>query len=193
MRETNIKRKTSETDISLLLELDGSGKSEINTGIGFLNHMLTLFSRHGKMDLTLDCKGDLDVDFHHSVEDIGIVLGKALAECLEDKTGIRRYASDFTPMDEALVQTSIDISGRAYLVFNVDYLTEKIGEFDTELVEEFFRAFVNHAKITLHINLMYGKNSHHITEAVFKGVGRIIRQAVYIDGDEIMSTKGFID
>jgi len=145
------------------------------------------------MDLTLNCKGDSDVDFHHSVEDIGIVLGKAFNQCLESKEGIRRYASDFIPMDEALVQASVDISGRAYLVFNVDYQNEKVGQFDTELVEEFFRAFVNHAKITLHINLIYGKNTHHIIEAVFKGFGRVLAQAVITEGNEIMSTKGLID
>jgi len=193
MRKSNIERKTLETDIALFLQLDGSGKSDIETGIGFFDHMLTLFSRHGKMDLTLNCKGDSDVDFHHSVEDIGIVLGKAFNQCLESKEGIRRYASDFIPMDEALVQASVDISGRAYLVFNVDYQNEKVGQFDTELVEEFFRAFVNHAKITLHINLIYGKNTHHIIEAVFKGFGRVLAQAVITEGNEIMSTKGLID
>ncbi len=193
MRKSNIERKTLETDIALFLQLDGSGEYDIETGIGFFDHMLALFSRHGKMDLTLKCKGDVDVDFHHSVEDIGIVLGKAFNQCLESKEGIRRYASDFIPMDEALVQASVDISGRAYLVFNVDYQNEKVGQFDTELVEEFFRAFVNHAKITLHINLIYGKNTHHIIEAVFKGFGRVLAQAVITEGNEIMSTKGLID
>ncbi len=193
MRKSNIERKTSETDISLFLQLDGSGESEIQTNIGFFDHMLQLFSRHGKMDLRLKCSGDVDVDYHHSVEDIGIVLGKAFNECLEDKAGIRRYASDFTPMDETLIQASVDISGRAYLVFNVDYKTEKVGAFDTDLVEEFFRAFVNHAKITLHINLMYGKNTHHVIEAIFKCVGRILYEASFIDGNEILSTKGLID
>lgn len=193
MRKAEITRKTAETDISLLMHLDGEGKSEINTGIGFLDHMLTLFSKHGKIDMILDCKGDLEVDFHHTVEDIGIVIGKALEKCLEDKKGIKRYASDFVPMDETLVQASIDISGRAYLVFNSDFPKNKVGDIDTELFEGFFRALVNHAKITLHVNLMYGKNTHHIVEAIFKCVGRIIKEASKIDGNEVMSTKGLID
>jgi len=193
MRKAEITRKTDETDISLLMHLDGDGKSEINTGIGFMDHMLTLFSKHGKMNMILKCNGDLEVDFHHTVEDIGIVIGKALEKCLEDKKGIRRYASDFVPMDETLVQASIDISGRAYLVFNADFPKDKVGDMDTELFEEFFRAMVNHAKITLHVNLMYGKNTHHIIEAIFKCVGRIIKEASQIEGNEILSTKGLID
>ncbi|NLK72271.1 MAG: imidazoleglycerol-phosphate dehydratase HisB [Clostridiales bacterium] len=193
MRKAEITRKTDETDISLLMHLDGDGKSEINTGIGFMDHMLTLFSKHGKMNMILNCKGDLEVDFHHTVEDIGIVIGKALGKCLEDKKGIRRYASDFVPMDETLVQASIDISGRAYLVFNADFPKDKVGDMDTELFEEFFRALVNHAKITLHVNLMYGKNTHHIIEAIFKCIGRIIKEASQIEGNEILSTKGLID
>ena len=193
MRKSKIERKTYETDISLEMNLDGSGKSAIDTGVGFFDHMLTLFSKHGMMDLNLKCDGDTEVDCHHTIEDIGIVLGKAFAECIKDKKGIIRYASEFTPMDETLVQTALDISGRPYLVFNVDFTQERVGQFDTEMTEEFFRAFVFHAQVTLHINLMYGKNTHHIVEAIFKSVGRIINQATKIEGNEIMSTKGVID
>lgn len=193
MRKSKIERKTYETDIALEMNLDGSGKSDIDSGVGFFDHMLTLFSKHGMMDLKLKCIGDTEVDCHHTIEDIGIVLGKAFAECIKDKKGILRYASEFTPMDETLVQTALDISGRPYLVFNVDFTQERVGQFDTEMTEEFFRAFVFHAQVTLHINLMYGKNTHHIIEAIFKSVGRIIRQAVKIEGNEVMSTKGVID
>lgn len=193
MREAFIERKTAETDIKLRLNMDGKGESKINTGVGFFDHMLTLFSKHGKMDMEIDCTGDLNVDCHHTVEDIGIVLGQAFAKCLEDKKGIARYASDFTPMDEALVQASVDISGRAYLVYNAEYRAESIGNFDTEMVEEFFKAFVSHGKLTLHINQIYGKNTHHIIEAIFKCVGRILTSATRIQGNEIMSTKGIID
>lgn len=193
MRKAEIKRKTEETDIDLFVNLDGEGTSEIETGVGFLDHMLILFSKHGQMDLNIKCEGDITVDDHHTVEDIGIVLGKAIEQCLSDKKGIKRYATDFTPMDEALVQASVDISGRPYLVFNVAFQTEKVGQFDTELVEEFFRALVNHAKITLHINLMYGQNTHHIIEAIFKSVGRILHQASIKAGNTLLSTKGLID
>lgn len=193
MRKSEVKRTSFETDIDLLMNLDGEGISEIDTGVGFLDHMLTLFSKHGQLDLNIKCKGDTAVDDHHTVEDIGIVLGKAIEQCLSDKKGIKRYATDFTPMDETLVQASVDISGRPYLVFNVTFQNEKVGQFDTELVEEFFKAFVNHAKITLHINLMYGQNTHHIIEAIFKTVGRILQQASIQDGNTVLSTKGLID
>lgn len=193
MRKAEINRKTYETDITLALNIDGSGNTEIDTGIGFLDHMLTNFAKHGKFDLSIRCKGDTCVDDHHTVEDIGIALGQAFAKCLEDKTGIRRYSTSFTPMDESLVQISLDVSGRPYLVFNVTFLTEKTGNFDAELAEEFFRAFVNHAKLTLHINMMYGKNTHHIIEAIFKGAGRTLREGLEIQGDMLLSTKGMID
>lgn len=193
MRKSEIERKTYETEIQLAMNIDGEGQSDIDTGVGFFDHMLTLFSKHGMMDLALKCKGDLSVDCHHTVEDIGIVLGKAFGECIQDKKGILRYASEFTPMDETLVQTAVDISGRPYLVFNVDFEQDRVGDFDTEMTEEFFRAFVYHAQITLHINLIYGKNTHHIIEAIFKSVGRILNQSTKIEGNQIMSTKGVID
>ncbi|MCG8484024.1 MAG: imidazoleglycerol-phosphate dehydratase HisB [Clostridia bacterium] len=193
MRMSKIERKTYETDITLELNLDGTGESEIDTGVGFFDHMLTLFSKHGMMDLKLKCNGDIHVDCHHTIEDIGIVMGKAFAECIKDKNGILRYASEFTPMDETLVQTALDISGRPYLVFNADFPQEQVGQFDTEMTEEFFRAFAYYAQVTLHINLMYGKNTHHMIEAIFKSVGRIFNQATKIEGNEIMSTKGVID
>lgn len=193
MRTSKIERKTYETEITLEMNLDGKGQSEIDTGIGFFDHMLTLFSKHGKMDLKVKCNGDINVDCHHTIEDIGIVMGKAFAECTGDKKGILRYASELTPMDETLVQTALDISGRPYLVFNADFPQERVGEFDTEMTEEFFRAFAYHAHITLHINLMYGKNTHHMIEGIFKSVGRVLNQATQVEGDEIMSTKGVID
>ena len=192
MRKSTIMRKTAETEIALVLDLDGTGKSEINTGVGFLDHMLTLFARHGRFDLCVCCKGDTQVDDHHSVEDIGICLGQALYEALGDKKGITRYGSMLLPMDEALILCALDISGRSYLVYDLAMPTEKIGTFDTQLVEEFFTAFAMNAKITLHIKQMAGSNSHHIAEGAFKGVARSLRQAVKIDEDcanEIPSTK----
>ena len=195
MRSSEIKRKTAETDIRLSINLDGTGKAEVATGVGFLDHMLTLFARHGKFDLCVTCKGDTNVDDHHSVEDIGIALGQAFKEALSDKRGIVRYGDITLPMDEALVLAAVDISGRAMLCCDVQFRTEKIGDFDTELVEEFFQAFCSNASVTLHIRQLAGKNSHHIAEAVFKAVSRALRKAVAIDPetmDEIPSTKGML-
>ena len=195
MRIAEINRKTNETDISLKLNLDGSGKSEIKTGCGFLDHMLTLFASHARFDLSITCKGDTYVDYHHTVEDIGIALGQALKEALGDKRGIIRYGSMLLPMDEALIQTAIDISGRDYLSFGLSIPSEKVGDFDTELVEEFFLSLVRNSGITLHINQLAGKNSHHIIEGTFKSVARALKQAVAIDSanaDEIPSTKGVL-
>ena len=195
MRTSGIKRTTAETDIALSLNLDGMGKSEINTGCGFLNHMLTLFARHGRFDLTVICHGDTEVDDHHTVEDIGIVLGQAFSEALGDKRGIVRYGSLMLPMDETLIAAAIDLSGRAYLGYALDIPTEKVGTFDCELVKEFWLAFVRTAACTLHIRQMAGENSHHIIEGTFKAVGRALRQAVSVDAafaDEIPSTKGVL-
>jgi imidazoleglycerol-phosphate dehydratase len=195
MRIAEINRKTNETDISLKLNLDGSGKSEIKTGCGFLDHMLTLFASHARFDLSITCKGDTYVDYHHTVEDIGIALGQALKEALGDKRGIIRYGSMLLPMDEALIQTAVDISGRDYLSFGLSIPAEKVGDFDTELVEEFFLSLVRNSGITLHINQLAGKNSHHIIEGTFKSVARALKQAVAIDSanaDEIPSTKGVL-
>ena len=195
MRTSGIKRTTAETDIALSLNLDGTGKSEINTGCGFLNHMLTLFARHGRFDLTVICHGDTEVDDHHTVEDIGIVLGQAFSEALGDKRGIVRYGSLMLPMDETLIAAAIDLSGRAYLGYALDIPTEKVGTFDCELVKEFWLAFVRTAACTLHIRHMAGENSHHIIEGTFKAVGRALRQAVSVDAafaDEIPSTKGVL-
>ncbi|NIK11973.1 imidazoleglycerol-phosphate dehydratase HisB [Alkalibacillus almallahensis] len=192
MRQATIKRETSETAISLAYGLDGKQDIHIETGVGFLDHMLTLFAAHGSFDLTVSADGDTSVDDHHTVEDVGIVLGQAFKQALGDKAGITRYASDFTPMDEALSLVSIDVSNRPYLVFDVDGLGEKVGAFDTELVEEFFRAFINQAGVTLHIKLMHGSNNHHIIESIFKGFGRVLNEAVTIKhGDgSVPSTKG---
>ena len=195
MRTAEIRRKTAETDIQLDLNIDGSGKSEISTGVGFLDHMLTLFSRHGRFDLNLVCKGDVDVDDHHSVEDIGICLGKAFAEAAGDMRGIKRYGSMILPMDETLILCAVDISGRSYLNFSLDIPTEKVGTFDTELAEEFFQAFVRNFPITLHIKQLEGKNSHHIIEGTFKAFGRAMKNATEKDikyADEIPSTKGVL-
>ena len=190
-----ITRKTAETDISLKLSLYGKGNSSINTGCGFLDHMLTLFSKHGRFDLDITCKGDTQVDFHHTAEDIGIVLGQAFKEALGDKKGITRYGNMILPMDEALILSAVDFSGRGYLGYDLQIPTEKVGVFDTELVEEFFLGFVRNAEITLHIKQLAGTNSHHIIEGTFKSVARSIKQAVAIDkdfADEIMSTKGVL-
>ncbi len=192
MRKSNVIRKTAETDITLDLSIEGEGNSAIQTGIGFFDHMLILLSKHGLFDLEITCDGDLEVDQHHSVEDIGIALGQAFREALGSKEGITRYATVSSPMDEALSSISLDISGRSYLVFHVEGLKDKVGSFDTELVEEFFQAFASNAKVTLHINLLYGKNSHHIIESIFKGVGRALdlasQQNSRIKG--VPSTKG---
>ena len=193
MRIAEISRKTAETHIALTLHLDGSGKSTIQTGVGFLDHMLTLFAAHGKFDLTVTCQGDTDVDDHHSVEDIGICLGQAFQQALGDKRGITRYGSCLLPMDEALIQTAVDISGRSYLGYGLEIPTEKIGSFDTELVEEFWLAFVRSSPMSLHIRQLAGKNAHHIAEGCFKSVARSLRIAVKTDGtDEIPSTKGVL-
>ena len=193
MRTAEVCRKTAETDIMLTLNLDGTGKSTIDTGVGFLNHMLTLFAAHGKFDLTVRCQGDTDVDDHHSTEDIGICLGKAFTEALGDKRGIIRYGSFLLPMDEALIQTAVDISGRSYLGYGLEIPTEKIGSFDTELVEEFWLAFVRQCPMSLHIRQLAGKNAHHIVEGCFKSVARSLRIAVASDGtNDIPSTKGVL-
>ena len=195
MRTSTIKRNTEETKIELSLNLDGKGESEIDTGCGFFDHMLTLFSKHSKIDLEVTCKGDVNVDYHHTVEDIGIVLGKALLEALGDKKGINRYADTILPMDESLILTALDISGRSYLGFDVVFPTEKIGDFDTELVEEFFMALTRCAEITLHIKKMAGENSHHIAEGIFKSFARSLRTAVALDEnfkDQLPSTKGVL-
>lgn len=195
MRKAEINRKTLETDIQLSLNLDGIGASEINTGCGFLNHMLTLFASHGRFDLTVKCNGDTDVDDHHTVEDIGICLGKAFSEALGEKRGITRYGSFLLPMDEALILTAVDISGRSCLCYQLDIPTEKIGTFDTELVEEFFLGFVRNCPMSLHIRKLAGTNSHHIAEGCFKSVARSLKAAVAVDpsaADVIPSTKGVL-
>ncbi len=195
MRTSEIKRKTAETDIELSVDLDGKGESNVDTGCGFLNHMLTLFAKHGRFDLTVKCKGDVDVDFHHTTEDIGIALGCAFSEALGNKAGIARYASTVLPMDEALILSAVDISGRGYLAFNLPMRAARVGTFDTELCEEFFRAFATNAKITLHVRKLDGVNAHHIIEGAFKSVARSLRAALKIDEsfkDEIPSTKGVL-
>lgn len=195
MRTAEIKRKTAETDISLTLNLDGRGESSIDTGVGFLNHMLTLFAKHGRFDLKITCRGDIDVDDHHSAEDIGICLGQAFTEALKDKRGIRRYGSMILPMDEALILTAVDLSGRSFLVYGLEIPTEKVGTFDTELVEEFFQAFAREAACNLHIKQLAGSNSHHIIEGAFKSAARSLKEAVSIDpafADDIPSTKGVL-
>lgn len=195
MRNYSIDRKTAETDINLSLELDGKGKSEIDTGCGFLDHMLTLLASHGRFDLTVKCVGDVQVDYHHTVEDVGICLGEAFAKALGDKKGIERYGSVVIPMDEALILCAVDISGRDFLGFGVEIPSIKVGDFDTELVEEFWLAFVRRAECTLHFKKLAGKNSHHIIEGCFKAAARALRAAVKIDPeriDEIPSTKGVL-
>ena len=195
MRTSTITRRTAETDIRLSLNLDGTGAGEIDTGCGFLNHMLTLFARHGRFDLAVKCVGDTDVDDHHTVEDIGICLGSAFAEALGDMGGVNRYGSAILPMDEALILSAVDLSGRDTLVYAVDIPTQKIGDFDSELVKEFWLGFVRKANVTLHIRKIAGENSHHIAEGAFKSVARSLRQAVAIDpalNGEIPSTKGVL-
>ena len=195
MRTATVQRKTAETDINLSLNLDGKGVSEIDSGCGFLDHMLTLFARHGRFDLKLTCKGDTHVDGHHTVEDVGIALGQAFASALGDKKGITRYGNTILPMDEALILSAVDISGRSYLGYEMSLPTEKVGEFDTELGAEFWLAFVRNANVTLHIRQIAGNNSHHILEGAFKSVARTFRAAVAIDpaaADEIPSTKGVL-
>ena len=195
MREKTVSRRTAETDIRLSLDLDGTGKYEIDTGVGFLDHMLALFARHGRFDLKVSCRGDTGVDDHHSVEDVGLVLGTAVAAALGDRAGIRRYGAVTLPMDEALILCALDLSGRACLRFTAQFPTEKVGSFDTELVKEFFLAVTRAAGLTLHIRMLDGENSHHIAEAMFKAFGRALREAVGIDpalDGEIPSTKGVL-
>ena len=193
MRISEINRNTAETQISLKLNLDGTGKTNIDTGVGFLNHMLTLFAAHGKFDLTVTCSGDTEVDDHHSVEDVGICLGQAFQAALGDKRGITRYGSFLLPMDEALILSAVDISGRSCLCYELEIPTEKIGTFDTELVEEFFLGFVRSCPMSLHVRQLAGKNAHHIVEGAFKALGRALKAAVALDGsNEIPSTKGVL-
>lgn len=195
MRRSDIRRDTNETKIRLALELDGTGKADIATGVGFLDHMLTLFARHGDFDLTVRCQGDTQVDGHHTVEDTGICLGRAFAEALGDKRGIARYGQFLLPMDETLVLIACDLSGRDYLGWAVDLPAQKVGDFDTELAREFWLAFVRECPMALHIRLLAGENTHHILEAVFKGAGRALKMAAAVDEkhrDEIPSTKGVL-
>ena len=195
MRTADIKRKTAETDITLSLKLDGSGKSNIDTGVGFLDHMLTLFAKHSRIDLEIACKGDTYVDDHHTVEDIGIALGDAFDKAIGDKRGICRYGNFLLPMDETLVLCAVDFSGRGFLSCKLSLPAQKVGSFDTELVEEFFRAFASNAKLTLHLKTLDGTNTHHIIEAAFKACGRAVRQAKAFDAefmDDIPSTKGVL-
>ena len=195
MRQAVVERKTGETEIRVEIELDGKGKGEIDTGVGFLDHMLELFARHGRFDLKVACQGDTRVDDHHSTEDIGIALGQAIDKALGEKKGIVRYGSMILPMDESLILSAVDLSGRGYLAYELQIPTEKVGTFDTELTEEFFRALAMNARCTLHIRQLAGKNSHHIIEGAFKSVARSLRAAVKIDPDcaeEIPSTKGVL-
>ena len=195
MRNVTIKRQTAETDVMLTLELDGNGKAEITTGCGFLNHMLTLFAHHGQFDLSVQCQGDTWVDDHHTVEDVGICLGQAFAQALGEKKGIIRYGNFILPMDESLILSAVDISGRSYLGYDLQIPTYKIGTFDTELVEEFFLAFVRQCPMSLHIRKLAGTNSHHIVEGAFKSVARSLKAAVAVDEknpDVIPSTKGVL-
>ncbi len=192
-RDSEITRTTAETDIRLTLSLDGTGRADIASGIGFLDHMLTALARHALFDLTVAAKGDLHIDFHHTAEDIGIVLGQAFARAIGDKRGIRRYGQALVPMDEALVEAAVDISGRPFLAWDVSFTAPKIGEMDTELFEEFFRAFAMNALVTLHVNQRAGRNAHHVAEACFKALARALRMAVELDprvGDAVPSTKG---
>lgn len=193
MRQASLSRKTNETDISVVVNLDGTGKSNINTGVGFLDHMLDQVARHGMIDIEIKAKGDLHIDAHHTTEDVGIALGQAVREALGDKKGIRRYASCDLPMDEALSRVALDISGRPFLVWRVEFKRDKVGDFDTELFQEWFQAFAMNSGITLHVENVYGDNAHHIAESCFKALARALRDAVEIDprnADRIPSTKG---
>ncbi len=191
-RTSTIKRHTKETDIEIVLNLDGAGRSEIRTGVGFFDHMLTHLSKHSRWDLTVNAKGDLEVDDHHTVEDVGLCIGSALKEALGDKSGLKRFSSASVPMDETLANVAVDISGRPALVYNARYTTDKIGEFDSQLVKEFLQAVVNTAGLTLHVNVAYGTNSHHIAEAIFKATAQALGEATRIidRSGEIPSTKG---
>lgn len=191
MRQATIERTTKETDISLFLSLDGKGIANVKTGIGFFDHMLITLCHHGGFDIDLTCKGDLNVDCHHTIEDVGIVLGNAFSKALGDKKGIRRFGSFTIPMDEALVSCNLDISNRPYLVFNVEFKSERIGELETQMVKEFFYAFAINSGITLHLNQLYGSNDHHIAEAAFKSLAHALNSAVALTGsEELLSTKG---
>ncbi|WP_138465130.1 imidazoleglycerol-phosphate dehydratase HisB [Poseidonocella sp. HB161398] len=195
MRQATITRKTAETDISLTVDLDGTGNYDVKTGVGFFDHMLDQLARHSLVDLTLRAEGDLHIDDHHTVEDCGIAIGQALAKAVGDKKGILRYGACLLPMDDALVRAALDLSGRPFLVWNVDFPTQKIGTFDTELVREFFQALATHGGITLHVDCLHGVNSHHIAEAAFKAVARALRDALETDprkADAIPSTKGML-
>lgn len=195
MRQAEINRKTGETDIKISLDIDGRGVSNIDTGCAFLDHMLTLFARHGRFDLDVYCKGDIEVDYHHTTEDIGIALGDAFLKAMGDKRGIVRYGSCILPMDESLILTAVDISGRSHLSFSLDGLTEKVGDFDTELVREFWLGFIRRAAVTLHIKKLDGDNTHHIIEGTFKSAARSLRAALAVEAefaDEIPSTKGVL-
>ncbi len=191
-RKAVIERKTTETDISLKLDLDGQGRYQVDTGIGFFDHMLSHLAKHGKMDMTLRAKGDLHVDAHHTVEDVAICLGQALCDALGDKKGIARFGDSVVPMEDAKAQATVDLSGRPFLVYRVKYNTQKIGDFDVECVEEFLRAFSTAGKFNLHIEVPYGLNSHHIAEAIFKALGQAMAAAVKIVGTDIPSTKGVL-
>jgi imidazoleglycerol-phosphate dehydratase len=189
-RRAELRRETKETTISLTLDVDGSGTTHVSTGIPFFDHMLEQLGKHAGFDLTIDAKGDLEVDLHHTVEDVGIVLGNALREALGDKRGVRRFANSLVPLDEALVEVAVDLSGRPFLVYTVDPISEWIGTFDPQLCEEFWKGFVDGARLTLHLRSISGKNGHHVIEASFKGVARALRDAVKIEGDGMPSTKG---
>lgn len=192
MRHSEVSRETAETAVRLSLEMDGSGRSEIDTGVGFLDHMLTLLALHGGFDLAVSCKGDLNVDAHHSVEDIGLCLGAAIAQALGKKRGINRYGHIILPMDEALILCAVDLSGRPCLRYTADIPSQKVGEFDTELVREFFQAVANTALMSLHLRQLDGENSHHIIEGMFKAFGRALREAVAVTGGALPSTKGVL-
>ena len=192
MRVYKIERNTLETQIEVEINLDGTGKADIDTGVGFFDHMLTLMAFHGKFDMKVKCKGDTYVDAHHTIEDIGIALGECVKKALGDKKGIRRYSTVFIPMDETLAQTSIDVSNRPYLVFNATFTDERVGNMTTQMVKEFFRAFVNESRVTLHINLLYGENDHHKIEAIFKSFARALKEGIEIISDEVASSKGVL-
>ena len=192
MRSYKIERNTLETQIVVERDLEGTGKAEIDTGVGFFDHMLTLMAFHGKFDMKVKCSGDTYVDDHHTIEDIGIALGECVKQALGDRRGIKRYSTVFIPMDEALAQTSIDVSNRPYLVFNAEFTDERVGNMATQMVKEFFRAFVNESRVTLHINLLYGENDHHKIEAIFKSFARALKDAIEIISDEVASSKGVL-
>lgn len=192
MRKATLRRTTGETDISISLTVDGTGRFEGTSGIGFFDHMLHLLARHSGMDISLTCQGDLDVDNHHTIEDIGITLGEVFEKALGDKKGIHRYGCFFCPMDETLSRIVLDLSGRSYIVFDVDIPVERIGSFETEMTREFFLAFANNAKMNLHMATLYGVNGHHIVESLFKGIGHALKEAVTIEGDTVLSTKGVL-